>query len=259
VPVEQQIVEIEHTVLRLALDVAPQQLADVLFEMRAPGVLALQRFLEGFLRVHAVRIDAEAGVLAREALALARKSHLGANGVEQVRRIGLVDDAERRVQTHVFGVMTQQAITGRMESPGPGQTLGERARLSTELVVEHVTQDFVRAAFHLDGSATSESEHEDAGGIGAADGQMRDAMSERIGLAGARTRDDEQRPGAETFSARHRFTVGHRLALRRVETSELFGRRHRYNNIRKRVPCSPGSRKTRDGRHAALCRSVTPF
>ena len=44
VPVQQQVVEIEHAVLRLALDVAAQQLADVLFAVRTPRVLASRAF-----------------------------------------------------------------------------------------------------------------------------------------------------------------------------------------------------------------------
>ena len=87
VPVEQQIVEIEHAVLRLALDVGAQQFADVLFEVRTPRILGLERFLERLLGIHAVGIDREAGVLARKALALARIAEFGAHRVDQVGRV----------------------------------------------------------------------------------------------------------------------------------------------------------------------------
>ena len=89
---------------------------------------------------------------------------------------------------------------------------------------------FARRFISMDG-APREREHEDARGIDAAHRQMRHAMRERIGLAGAGAGDDQQRTRAKTLPAGKWFTVGHRLALRSVQTSELFGRGHQYNNI----------------------------
>ena len=53
----------------------------------------LERFLERLLRVHAIGINREAGVLARKSLALARIAQFGAHGVDQVGRIAAVEHA----------------------------------------------------------------------------------------------------------------------------------------------------------------------
>src|SRR5262249_13971693 len=96
-----------------------------------------------------------------------------------------------------------------------------------------LAHDVVGAALHLHGRAARECEHEDARRIDARQREMRDAMRDRVGLAGAGARDDEQRTGTVALPAWERLAVGHRLALRSVETSEFVGRGHRYNNIRK--------------------------
>ncbi len=52
------------------------------------------------------------------------------------------------------------------------------------------------------------------------DDEMRDAMSQRVGLAGAGTGDDQQRAGAVAL-LRKGLAMGHGLALRRVELFEV--------------------------------------
>ena len=146
-----------------------------------------------------------------------------------------------------------------MERAGPGEALRNLRRLAAELVVEGLAHDVVGAALHLDGGAAREREHEDARRIDAAHGEVRDAMRERVGLARAGAGDDQQRTRAETLPAGKRLTVSHRPALRSVETTELFGRRHRYNNIRKVVGNWLNTATSRDGRHAGCGRNVTPF
>ena len=143
---------------------------------------------------------------------------------------------ECRIEADVLGVVAQQAVADRMERARPGEPLRNRRRLAAaELVVEGLAHDFVGATLHLDGRAAREGEHEDARRIDAAHRQVRHAMRERVGLAGARAGDDQQRARTETLPAGKWLTVGHRFALRSVQTSELFGRRHQYNNIRKAV------------------------
>src|ERR1043165_521037 len=101
--------------------------------MRAPGVLALERFFQRLLRVDAIRVDAEAGVLAREALALARETHLRAHRVEQVGGVAAIDDAERGIETHVFCVVAQEPVADGMERARPGETLRQLLGLAAQL------------------------------------------------------------------------------------------------------------------------------
>jgi len=68
------------------------------------------------------------------------------------------------------------------------------------------------------------AEHEIARGIDAVDHQVRDAVRERIGLAGAGTGNDQQRPGAIALLGQ-RFAMSDGLALRSIEPFEMRGRR----------------------------------
>ena len=60
-------------------------------------------------------------------------------------------------------------------------------------VIERLARDLVRAAAHLGGGAAREGQHQDARRVDAVDHQVRDPVRERIGLAGARAGDDQQR------------------------------------------------------------------
>ncbi len=85
VPVEQQIVVIQHVVALFLLDVAAVEAAEVAFPLRAPGVLLFQRLFQRALGVHAVGVDLHAGFLAGETLLLGRESEFLANAVHDVR------------------------------------------------------------------------------------------------------------------------------------------------------------------------------
>ena len=71
----------------------------------------------------------------------------------------------------------------------PAQT-SPAARVRAARAVE----DALGAALHLGGGAAREGQQQDAVRVGAVHHQMRDAMRQRVGLARARARDDQQRP-----------------------------------------------------------------
>jgi hypothetical protein len=96
----------------------------------------------------------------------------------------------------------QQAVADRVESARPGEALRNLRCLAAQLVVEGLAHDLVGAAFHLQRCTAREGEHEDARRIDAAHRQVRDAMRQRIGLAGARAGDDQQRAGAKALPHR---------------------------------------------------------
>ena len=84
--------------------------------------------------------------------------------------------------------------------------------------------DALRPAQHLLGGAAREGQQQNALGRDALEQQMRDAMRERVGLAGARARDDEQRPGRKAGTARR--AVGGSLVLGGIQAlGERIGRR----------------------------------
>ena len=61
-------------------------------------------------------------------------------------------------------------------------------------VPDRAVEDALGAPLHLGGGAAREGQQQDAVRIGAVHHQMRDPMRQRVGLARARARDDQQRP-----------------------------------------------------------------
>ncbi len=70
------------------------------------------------------------------------------------------------------------------------------------LTCTYRVRDALGPAQHFLRGAAREGQQQDPLGRHALEQQMRDPMRERIGLAGSRARDDEQRPGREAGTAR---------------------------------------------------------
>ena len=67
--------------------------------------------------------------------------------------------------------------------------------IDRRVAAEHLAGDALDALGHLRCGAAREGHQQDAARIGAVDDQMRDAVGQRVGLAGAGAGDDQQRPG----------------------------------------------------------------
>ena len=138
----------------------------------------------GALGVHAVRIDREAGVLARKALLGFGEPALVAHHVHEVGRVAAVEHAEALVEPERLG-RCRRIRRLAIEWKVPDQ--GSRTSFCTS------ADDALRAARHLERRAAREGQQQDALGLGALQNQMRDPVRQRVGLAGAGARDDEQR------------------------------------------------------------------
>jgi hypothetical protein len=97
------------------------------------------------------------------------------------REVGHEADAQR--------VFAQQLRAHAVERPRPGQDGRGVVRAAAQLRLQY----HARAPRQLGGRPPAEGEQQQALRIGAVPHQMRDAMRERAGLAGARPRDDQQR------------------------------------------------------------------
>src|SRR5678815_1369679 len=84
VPVEEQVVVVQGVGRKLSLYITTEKAGQLLFPIRTPREQRLQRFLERALRIHPVRVDREAGVLAREALFGLGEAALVAHEVDEV-------------------------------------------------------------------------------------------------------------------------------------------------------------------------------
>ena len=191
VPVQQQVIIVEQARVLLLLHVSPIQPRELLLPLRAPRVVLLQRLVERCVGVDAVGVDLQAGLLAREALLLGCQPQLLAQTVHEVRGIGAIDDAEVRIELQVRRVVPQQTVADGMKGTRPAEALGDAVADSAQGFVERLARDFLRAAAHFSGRAARESQHQDTGRIHAVDHEVRHAMCQSVGLAGARAGDDQ--------------------------------------------------------------------
>ena len=88
------------------------------------------------------------------------------------------------------GMVAQQPRADRMEGPGPGQPLRQHRRLRPH----HLRGDPLGPPGHLRRGAAREGHQQDPPRVGAAEHQLRQPVHQRVGLAGARPGDHQQRP-----------------------------------------------------------------
>jgi len=200
VPVEQQVVVVEALIAQFSFHVIPEQPRQFCFPFRTPRKHQCQRLGERPLRVDAMRVDGEAGVLAREALLGLGQAALVAHHVHEIRRIAAVEHAEALRKAEPLTVESYQPVGHRVEGARPRQAY----------FLLHLRDDAARAPRHLERRAAREGEEQQPLGRAALQDQVRDAVRERVGLAGARTGDDQQRC----------ITCARGFALPRVELVE---------------------------------------
>lgn len=135
--------------------------------------------------------------------------------IHQVCGILAVVDGERRIDADPFGIFAQQTRADAVEGAGPGERIAHDRGV---VLAEHFSGDPLDAAGHLRRGAAGKRHQQDAARIAPCDDQMRDAMRQRIGLAGSRAGDDEQ-GGAHGRTIRHAMLDG--AALLRIERIQI--------------------------------------
>ncbi len=114
-----------------------------------------------------------------------------ADEVHEVGGVLAVVDREGRIKPDLQCIVAQQTRADAVERAGPGQRIGDYRCVAAE----HLDGDALDAPGHLRGSAARKRHQQDAARIGALDDQMRDAVGQRVGLAGPGAGDDQQRLG----------------------------------------------------------------
>jgi hypothetical protein len=115
-----------------------------------------------------------------------------AHEVDEVGRVAAVEHAEALREPQAPAMPADEAIGDRVEGARPGQAH----------LLLHLAEDALRAARHFERRASREGEEQDPLGRRALQDEMRHPVRERIRLAGARAREDEQRlaPGKRGFA-----------------------------------------------------------
>ena len=162
-----------------------------------------------------MRVDCEAGVLARKTLLGLRQAEPLPHDVHQVGGIGAVENVEARIEAESLAVQADQAIADRVKRPGPGQT--QRRRQGSTRPAARTVEATACCARRVISSAARRvnvrSSTRSAGN--AREKQVRHAVRQGARLAGASAGDDEQRPGRHPAPGFH-LAVPDRLALGRI-------------------------------------------
>ena len=154
-------------------------------------------------------------------LLLARERKLVPREVHEVRRIAAVDDAEGGLEPEVRCVTAQQAIGDGVECARPGESRSDRRRIG-RLVgsrPHRLRDDAPRAPDHLFRRTPGKRQQEQPLRRDTLEYQMRNAMGQRVRLAGSGAGNDEQRPGVEGAAGIGCAECGGH-ALRRIERAE---------------------------------------
>jgi hypothetical protein len=103
-PVQQEVVVIEDIVPLLGHDIALEQTTKLARPIGAPGKALGKRLLERAPGIDRVGIDRQTSALAGEAGSRSGEAEIAAHKVEQIRRIGAIENGEGRVQPDRRGV-----------------------------------------------------------------------------------------------------------------------------------------------------------
>ena len=216
-PIEQEIVVIEHVLRLLGLDIAREQPAQLVLPSRAPWKVRAEHIVQRRLAVDGARIDREAGPLVGKAALGLGKSELVPNQIHQVGGILTIVDGEIAVKSDLCGIFAQQPGADRMECAGPGEpSVGAGAFDPINCAQMRSTRRVISAAARREKVISMMRR-----GSAPLHDQMRDAVRQRIGLAGARPGNDQKRAAR----GRRRATVLDGVALLRIE---LFQARRRH-------------------------------
>ena len=108
--------------------------------------------------------------------------------VHQVSRIFAIVNSEGCIESNPFRVLSQEAGANAVKRARPNEGIGQNGRI----VAQDLARDPLYSARHLCGRSSRESHQQYAVRIGTVDDQVRDAMGECVGLAGAGTGDNEE-------------------------------------------------------------------
>ena len=161
---------------------------------------------------------------------------------DQVFGVAAIENREGLLQSDPRGIFAQQPRADAVERARPLQGGGRLPRRCAERSMEKLS----RPALHLRRRPARERQQQNALRIGAAADQVRDAVGERVGLAGAGAGDDQQRSAVLRLRTR---AVLDRESLLGVEGGEeVIGMSHgAVSNDRSSEHTTPRSRSPASG------------
>ena len=189
VPVQQQVVVVQHALRLLGLGVGVEQLFQPRLVAAAPGVLLRQHLAQRLRAVDGARQDGAAGARQRKARAAVVQAQLGAHLGQQLFGVAAVHHAEVGLQAQRPGIRTQQPCAHAVEGAGPRQ-LGRRGGAAQ---AQRLVQQPPGAAGHLGRGAAREGHQQDAPRVGTLLHQASHARGQHQCLARAGAGHHQQR------------------------------------------------------------------
>ncbi len=221
VPVQQQVIVIQQLLLLLGVHIGAKQPVQLIDPLGAPRIGAFQRLGEAALGVHTVGVDAKARILARESFALAGKPQIVAHNIDKIGGVAPIQYREIGMQPKRACVLTQQAIADGMKRPGPQLPGGSSNDLTQRGFRQRLRCDAFRPLQHLLRGTARKSHQRNALGGHFVREQVGHPMSQRVGLARARTCDHQQR--TRVAAGPRLDPIGRSATLRQVQgAAELF-------------------------------------
>jgi hypothetical protein len=135
--------------------------------------------------------------------------------VHEVRGIFAVVNREGGIETDLLGILAQQARADAVVGARPGQ----RIRHDPGIVAQDLARDAFDPLCHRGRRAPRKRHQQNPAGVRTLNDQVGDAMGEGVGLAGTRSRDDEQRRRRQSS----RGPVLDRTPLLGIESFEVGG------------------------------------
>jgi hypothetical protein len=189
VPVQQQVVVVQHTLRLLGLGVGAEQPVQVGLPFGAPRVVGGQHLGQRLCAVERARQDGHAGARQREAALAVVQVEPGAHLGQQFLGVAAVDDAEVRRQAELGRMVAQQPGGHAVEGARPGQ-LGRRQAAAQ---AQRLVQQPAGAAFQFGRRTARERHQQDAARVGAVQHQPRHAGGQHHRLARPGTGHHQQR------------------------------------------------------------------
>ena len=133
--------------------------------------------------------------------------------IHEIGGVLAVMDRERGVEANFERILAQKPRADRMKRAGPGKGVCHH----TGLGPQHLGRDALDTALHLRRGAAREGEQHHAARVDARDDEMRHAVRQRVGFAGAGACNDQQRCYLFEVTA----SVFDRAALVGIEGGEI--------------------------------------
>ena len=167
--------------------------------------MPLKHQAERLAGVHRPRVNGEAGGFQRKSLRLVRKPQMMPDKVHEIGGVLPVMDGEGGIKADRLRELPQETRADGVKGAGPADGGAALAHAAGG-------EDALGPALHFLRGAPREGEEQHAAGIGALLDQMGDPVRQRLGLARARARDNQERSTGGAFGG-DAITRGAHLVL----------------------------------------------